>query len=214
MEKDFDYEQMLAGELYLASQIFPENTAMYGKKIAQQINQTPIENMEEIIALEKKLFGKTGDNIYINPPLYVDYGRHVEIGNNFYANMDCLFLDVNKICIGDNVMVGPRVSFYTAGHPTDAEIRIQELEFGLPIVVEDNVWIGGSAVLLPGITVGKNSIVAAGAVVTKDVPENCIVGGNPAKVLRKIDAQDQKKWQEKVDAYNQKRQQMLDSRRK
>lgn len=204
MKKDFDYEQMLAGELYLAANIFPENGSLEGKKIAQKINSTPIENKEEIVSLEKQLFGKTGESIYINPPLYVDYGRHVEIGNNFYANMDCIFLDVNRIIIGDNVMVGPRVSFFTAGHPTDAAVRNKELEFGLPIVVEDNVWIGGNSTVLPGVTIGKNSIVAAGAVVTKDVPSNTIVGGNPAKVIRQIDVVDKVKWEKAMRAYQEK----------
>lgn len=202
MTKDFDYQQMLAGELYFAPDIFPENSSLEGKKLAQKINNLPIENKEEIVALEKKLFGKTGNSIYVNPPLYVDYGRHVEIGDNFYANMDCVFLDVNKISIGDNVMVGPRVSFYTEGHPTDAEVRVKELEFGLPIVIEDNVWIGGSASILPGVTVGENSIVAAGAVVTKDVPNNTIVGGNPARVIRKIGEKDKEKWEKAMRDYH------------
>lgn len=156
--------------------------------------------------MEKQLFGKTGKSVYVNPPLYVDYGRHVEIGENFYANMDCVFLDVNKIIIGNNVMLGPRVGFYTAGHPIDAEIRNQELEFGLPIVVEDNVWIGANATILPGVTIGKNSIIAAGAVVTKNVPTNTIVGGNPAKVIREVSETDKKIWKEKLEAYQAKKQ--------
>ncbi|MHC5375231.1 sugar O-acetyltransferase [Enterococcus sp. LJL120] len=202
MEKDFDYEQMLAGELYNAYGILPENNSSLGKKLAQEINSLPIGNYEEIVTLEKKLFGKTGASIYVNPPLYVDYGRHIEIGNNFYANMDCIFLDVNKIIIGDNVLVGPRVSFYTAGHPTDPEIRATDLEFGLPIIIEDNVWIGGNSVILPGITIGKNSIVAGGSVVTKNVPADSIVGGNPAKFIRLIDQRDKDKWQKKMCEYN------------
>lgn len=201
MKKDFDYERMLAGELYLASHLDTKNSSKAGKMLTQKINNLPIYEKEEIVKLEKELFGKTGKSIYVNPPFYVDYGRHVEIGENFYANMDCIFLDVNKIVFGDNVMIGPRVSFYTAGHPTDAEIRITDLEFGLPIFVEDNVWIGGSSVILPGVTIGKNSIVAAGAVVTKDVPEDSIVGGNPAKLIRKIDKFDKEKWSNKMKEY-------------
>lgn len=115
------------------------------------------------------------------------------------------FLDVNKITIGDNVMVGPRVSFYTAGHPTDAEIRNEALEFGLPITVKDNVWIGGNVVILPGVTIGKNSIVAAGAVVTKDVPDNVIVGGNPARIIREIGDADKAKWERMKDTYYRKK---------
>ncbi|RHJ30087.1 sugar O-acetyltransferase [Lactococcus lactis] len=201
MAVDFDYQEMLLGNLYLAGNILPENKSIHGKKIIQKINNTPIEEKETIVALERQVFGKTVDNLYVTPPFQVDYGRHVEIGNNFYANMDCIFLDVNKIKIGNNVMVGPRVSFYTASHPIDPQIRIEELEFGLPITVEDNVWIGGSATILPGVTIGKNSIIAAGAVVTKDVAANTIVGGNPAQLIRAINEEDNHYWNKKKEEY-------------
>ncbi|KSU16507.1 Maltose O-acetyltransferase [Lactococcus lactis subsp. lactis] len=201
MAVDFDYQEMLLGNLYLAGNILPENKSIHGKKIIQKINNTPIEEKETIVALERQVFGETGDNLYVTPPFQVDYGRHVEIGNNFYANMDCIFLDVNKIKIGNNVMVGPRVSFYTAGHPIDPQIRIEELEFGLPITVEDNVWIGGSATILPGVTIGKNSIIAAGAVVTKDVAANTVFGGNPAQLIRAINEEDNHYWNKKKEEY-------------
>ncbi|CDI46490.1 sugar O-acetyltransferase [Lactococcus lactis] len=201
MAVDFDYQEMLLGNLYLAGNILPENKSIHGKKIIQKINNTPIEEKETIVALERQVFGETGDNLYVTPPFQVDYGRHVEIGNNFYANMDCIFLDINKIKIGNNVMVGPRVSFYTAGHPIDPQIRIEELEFGLPITVEDNVWIGGSATILPGVTIGKNSIIAAGAVVTKDVAANTIFGGNPAQLIRAINEEDNHYWNKKKEEY-------------
>ncbi|WP_057757813.1 sugar O-acetyltransferase [Lapidilactobacillus dextrinicus] len=201
MTQDFEYERMLAGDLYVARDILPEHKSIHGKMIAQQINQVPIENTAEIVRLERTLFGKAGKNLYVNPPINVDYGCHITIGDNFYANMDCIFLDVNRVTIGNNVMVGPRVGFYTAGHPIVADIRIEDLEFGSPIVVEDNVWIGGSAVILPGVTIGKNAIVGAGAVVTKDVPANSIVGGNPAKVIRMINDQDRQKWEQAKQKY-------------
>ncbi|WP_420196379.1 sugar O-acetyltransferase [Lapidilactobacillus dextrinicus] len=192
---------MLAGDLYVARDILPEHKSIHGKMIAQQINQVPIENTAEIVRLERTLFGKAGQNLYVNPPINVDYGCHITVGDNFYANMDCIFLDVNRVTIGNNVMVGPRVGFYTAGHPIVADIRIEDLEFGSPIVVEDNVWIGGSTVILPGVTIGKNAIVGAGAVVTKDVPANSIVGGNPAKVIRMINDQDRQKWEQAKQKY-------------
>lgn len=142
MKEDFDYQAMLAGQLYQAAGILPENSSAEGKKQTQEINHLPVDNREGIIAKEKVLFGKFGQHCFVQPPLFVDYGRHVEIGDHFYANMDCIFLDVNKILIGVHVMVGPRVSFYAAGHPIDSVIRSQDLEFGLPITVEDYVWIG------------------------------------------------------------------------
>lgn len=202
MTIDYDYGQMLMGELYLASNIFPEHNSTTGKKIAQIINQLPIENKDEIVSLERQLFAKTGNDIYVCPPLFVDYGCHVEIGDNFYANMDCIFLDVNRIIIGNNVMLGPRVSLYTAGHPIDPEVRASELEFGKEIIIGDNVWIGGNSVILPGISIGNNSIVAAGSVVTKNVEDNSIVGGNSAKLIRKINEQDKEIWKNKQEEYH------------
>ena len=209
MAEDFDYQSMLAGELYLASDISAHHQSTKGKMLQQKINQTPFDQPETIVALEAELFGQFGKHGFVQPPLYVDYGRHVEIGEHFYANMDCLFLDVNRIIIGDHVMVGPRVSFYTAGHPIDAAIRSQELEFGLPIIVKDHVWIGGNSTILPDVTIGARSIVAAGSVVTKDVPEDCIVGGNPARVIRKINDKDQHDWQEAAKQYREKKSRAL-----
>lgn len=210
MLRDFEYDQMLAGNLYYAPGIFPENSSMEGKKLVQKINQLPIDKVDEIVELERQLFGKAGESIYVHPPFHVDYGRHTEVGNNFYANMDCVFLDVNKIIIGNNVMLGPRVCLYTAGHPTDAEIRNKELEFGLSIRIEDNVWIGGSALILPGVTIGENSIVAAGSVVTKDVPKDTIVGGNPAKIIRVIGEKDKEKWGNAMMKYSKLKSEEID----
>ena len=174
--ENFDYLQMLAGELYIARDVAEVCDPREGREITRQINQTDRNEREKIKRLIGKIVAHKDDNYWITPPVYVDYGKHITVGSNFYCNLDCIFLDVNKITIGDNVMVGPRVSFYTASHPTDAEIRNEALEFGLPITVKDNVWIGGNVVILPGVTIGKNSIVAAGTVVTKDVPDNVIAG--------------------------------------
>lgn len=185
-QNDFDYMQMLKGELYYAPTILPENKSTKGKVLAQKINQLPIDNVKEIVALEKELLGKTGNELYITPPLYVDYGRHIEVGENFYANMDCIFLDVNKIIFGDNVMVGPRASFYTAGHPIDPTIRTAELEFGTPIIVEDNVWIGGSATILPGVTIGKNAIVVTVLWLQKTFPPTRLLGVIQQKSFAKL----------------------------
>lgn len=201
MKKDYDYDAMLKGELYLARGISKENNADEARALNQRINQLPIGDRDEIVRLEKKLFGSTGENIYVNPPFYIDYGKHIFMGNNVYCNMDCVFLDVNTITIGNNVMLGPRVNLFTAGHPIDADVRISDLEFGLPIVIEDKVWIGGNATILPGVTVGENSIVAAGAVVTKDVPANSIVGGNPARLIRMINEEDKSFWESKSKQY-------------
>ncbi|KRL85686.1 maltose O-acetyltransferase [Ligilactobacillus apodemi DSM 16634 = JCM 16172] len=200
--EDFDYQQMLAGELYVTSEILPQNNARQGKMIAQQINQIPIEDKAKIQELVKKLFGKTGKDPYITPPVYVDYGRHVSVGDNFYANFDCIFLDVNRITIGDNVMFGPRVGLYTAGHPLDSKVRNEDqLEFGLPITIKDNVWLGGNVCVLPGVTIGENSVIGTGAVVTKDIPANSVAVGNPAKVVKTLGEKERKYWEKKRAEY-------------
>lgn len=203
MTKDFDYEQMLAGRLYMAKDIQAKNSCHEAKLLEQKINQCPVEDQDQLQALQRQLFGKLGKNFKITPPIYVDYGRHIEIGDNFYSNMDCIFLDVNRIIIGNNVMLGPRVSFYTPGHPIDATVRNSQLEFGEAIIVKDNVWIGGSVSIVGGVTIGENAIVAAGAVVSKDVPANSIVGGNPAKVIRMITEEDQRLWELEMLKYHQ-----------
>lgn len=209
---DFDYEQMLKGELYLASGISAVNRSVHGKKLAQQINQLPIDDTETIVKLEKQLLGGHGKHLYMNPPIHVDYGKHIHVGENFYCNMECIFLDVNTITFGDNVLVGPRAGFYTAGHPIDPEVRNTGLEFGLPITIGNNVWIGANAVILPGITIGDNVIVAAGSVVTKSVEANTIVAGNPAKLIRKVDATDTLKWQKLKQHYFEQKKRDKESR--
>ncbi|UUV98212.1 sugar O-acetyltransferase [Vagococcus luciliae] len=205
MPNDFEYEEMLNGELYVSKHILEENKSLNGKIIAQKINMEPIENQDRIKQLVKELFDSTGDNPHILPPVHVGYGRHTKVGDNFFANMDCIFLDVNQITIGNNVMLGPRVGLYTAGHPIDPDIRIEKLEFGYPITIKDNVWVGANSIILPGVTVGKNAVIAAGSVVTKDVPDNTIVGGNPAKLIREVSEKDKKIWNQKKKDYHDKR---------
>lgn len=201
MSKDYDYERMLAGELYLAKNIKAENNGMKERLIVQQINSTPIDDRTEIIRLEKQVFGTVGDNVFVTPPFYVDYGKHTHFGNNVYCNVDCIFLDVNTITIGNEVMFGPRVNLFTAGHPIDSDIRATNLEFGLPIVIGDGVWIGGNVTILPGVSIGANSIIAAGSVVTKDVPNDVIYGGNPARFIREVNLDDKQYWIEKKNEY-------------
>lgn len=203
---DFDYEQMMMGELYLARNINPENSSQRGKLIAEEINKMSVGNRDKIIEKERKLFGKSGKILYVTPPIYVAYGSHIEVGENFYANKDCIFMDINTIRFGNNVIIGPRCSFYCAGHPLAPEVRNRDrLEFGLPIQVGDDVWIGGNSVILPGITIGNNSVIGAGSVVTKDVPEDVVVAGNPAKVIKNITEKEKEKWGMMRDDYYSKR---------
>lgn len=129
---------------------------------------------------------KHKENIYFEPPFHCEYGNHIEVGENFYANVNCIMLDVGKITIGDNVLFGPNVSIYTAGHLIHPESRNSGYEYGIPVTIGSNVWIGGSCVILPGVSIGNNVVIGAGSVVTKDIPDNVCAAGNPCRVIREI----------------------------
>lgn len=135
----------------------------------------------------KELFGSTGGKLHIEPTFRCDYGYNIHVGENFYANYDCVFLDVCEIQIGDNCFVAPGVHIYTATHPINANERISGAEYGISVNIGDNVWIGGRAIINPGVKIGNNVVIASGAVVTKDVPDNVVVGGNPAKLIKRIE---------------------------
>lgn len=194
-------EKMLQEDLYRASdpELIADDTK--ARRLTRLLNQTTEEEIEERIALTKEIFGETGDKIYVEPPFRCDYGKNVFIGEHFYANFDCVMLDVAKITIGKNVMFGPRVCLFTAGHPIDAIVRNSGLEFGRAITIEDNVWIGGNTTVNPGVTIGENVIIGSGSVVTKDIPANTIAAGNPCRVIREITQEDEKYWQEKQSQY-------------
>lgn len=179
-------EKMLAGEYYTASD--PELVALRqnARRLTRLYNATTEEEHARRRELLAELLGAMGEGVYIEPPFRCDYGRNIIAGDNFYANFDCVILDVCKVTIGRNVKFGPRVGVYTAGHPIDAPTRNALLEFGKPITIGDNVWIGGSAVILPGVTIGANTVIGAGAVVTKDIPANVVAAGNPCRVIKNI----------------------------
>ena len=132
----------------------------------------------------KELFGSTGENIFIEPSFKCDYGYNISVGNSFFANFDCVMLDSCKITIGENCFLAPGVHLYTATHPLDPVERL-EIEFCKPITIGNNVWIGGHSTINPGVTIGNNVVVASGSVITKDVPNNVLVGGNPARIIKK-----------------------------
>lgn len=140
----------------------------------------------------KKIFGKVPDDMFIEPPFYVDYGCNVSIGKGFYGNFNLTFLDCTLITIGDNVMVGPNVCFTTATHPTDPKQRLAGVEYAIPITVGNNVWFGCNIAVLPGVTIGDGAVIAAGCVVNKDVPANAVVAGVPARVLKVMNLEEEK----------------------
>ena len=145
--------------------------------------------------LLKQLFKSTGDNIYIEPPFRTDYGCNTSIGENFYANYDCIIIDVCSVTISQKrLLLAPRVCIYTAAHPIDAGVRNTLLEFGKPVSIGDDVWAGGNVVINPGVTIGSNVVIGSGSVVVKDIPDGVIAAGKPARVIREITDQGREKW--------------------
>ena len=184
-------ERRDAGLAYISDDsIFEEQQEC--RKILQKLNFTDRSDFAEISRIIAELLGKS-DGAFINPPFYCDYGTHIEVGRNFFANYNCTFLDVAKIKIGDNCMFAPNVSIYTAGHPIHPFSRNSSYEYGKEVTIGDNVWLGGSTVVCPGVHIGNNVVVGAGSVVTKDIPDWCIAAGNPCRVIRKITDADKKK---------------------
>lgn len=161
------------------------------RRVLQELNTVDRSDFDEISRLVKELLGKS-EGAFINPPFYCDYGFHIEVGKNFFANYNCTILDVATVKIGDNCQMAPNVAIYTAGHPVHPVSRNSAYEYGIPVEIGDNVWIGGNTVILPGVHIGSNSIIGAGSVVTKDIPEWPIAAGNPCKVIRKITEDDKK----------------------
>lgn len=161
------------------------------RKILQRLNMVDRSDFEEIGRIVKELLGKS-EGAFINPPFYCDYGSHIQVGKNLFANYNCTIIDVAKVTIGDNCQLAPNVSIYTAGHPVHPASRNSMYEYGIEVTIGDNVWIGGNTVILPGVHIGSNTVIGAGSVVTRDIPEWVVAGGNSCKVIREITESDRK----------------------
>jgi len=196
-----DKEKMLSGKLYSAA--CPELTALRkrARLLMQEFNRTTEHEREKRPKILRELLGSFGENGRINPTFLCDYGSNIFIGDDFYANYDCLILDVCRVTIGNHVLLAPRVCIFTAEHPLDAGVRGTGLESGRPITIGDNVWIGGNAVINPGVTIGRNTVIGSGSVVTKNMPENVIAVGNPCRVLREITEEDKRYWKRLRNEY-------------
>jgi maltose O-acetyltransferase len=180
-------ERMLAGDLYIADDpvLAEENAAaldLMAAYNATTARQRPLRRQ-----LLETLLGSIGEDTEIRPPLYVDYGAHLTVGARCFANFGLVALDVAAITIGDDVQIGPNVQLLTPTHPVEPEPRRQKWEAAEPIVIGDNVWFGGGVIVLPGVTIGGNTVVGAGAVVTRDLPANVVAVGNPARVVRSLE---------------------------
>jgi maltose O-acetyltransferase len=177
-------QKMRAGELYSAAD--PELIAdhLHAQDLLHQFNVTRADAFEERLDLLLQLFGHFGHGSVLKPSFRCDYGYNILIGRNVFVNYDCVFLDCNRITIGDDVQIGPAVQIYTAQHPTDPKTRRSGLEYALPVTIGDNAWIGGSAILCPGVTIGADTVVGAGSVVTRDLPSGVTAVGNPCRVIK------------------------------
>lgn len=188
-------ERMEQGLLYDANydpQLLEERAAC--KELCFRINSLPPSRWEEQEKLFRQLLGKTGERFYITAPFWCDYGRNIQLGEDFYANHNLILLDGAPIRFGDHVFIAPNCTFSTAGHPLDAPQRNRGLEYAYPITVEDDVWIGAGVTVLPGVTIGKGSVIGAGSVVNRDVPPGVVAAGNPCRVIRPITPQDAGKY--------------------
>lgn len=161
------------------------NEQKTARRLTQLLNTVDRADYEQISKIVKQLLGKS-ENAFINPPFYCDYGYNIEVGKNFFANYNCTILDVAKVKIGDNCLLAPNVSIYTAGHPVHPALRNNNYEYGIAVTIGNSVWIGGNVVVCPGVHIGDNVVIGAGSVVTKDIPSNVVAAGNPCRVLRQI----------------------------
>ena len=180
-----------AGLAYISDEnVFKEQAET--RRILQKLNFMDRSDFDGIAQIVKELLGKS-ENAFINPPFYCDYGSHIEVGKNFFANYNCTIIDVAKVKIGDNCQMAPNVAVYTAGHPIHPDTRNTAYEYGKEVIIGDNCWIGGNSVICPGVHIGNNVVIGAGSVVTKDIPDWSIAAGNPCKVIRKITEDDRRK---------------------
>ena len=179
-------EKMLAGEGYIA--LDDELGAMNARaqELLYRFNHSHPANVREREEIIIQLFGAVGPGSLIKQPFFCDYGSHIYVGDKFFANYDCVILDCNEVCIGNNVMFAPKVQIYTAYHPLEPEIRRTEVEMAAPIIIGDDVWLGGGAIVCPNVEIGAGTTIGAGSVVTKSIPPRVFAAGNPCRVIREI----------------------------
>jgi maltose O-acetyltransferase len=178
-------EKMLAGELYDALDPELVSARERARDLCQRLNATREGEREVRRSILRELFGRGGETVWMQPPFYCDYGSNIELGERVFFNFNCVVLDVCLVRIGDYTLFGPAVQIYTPMHPTNAELRRQQ-EFGKPVEIGSDVWVGGGALILPGVHIGSQAIIGAGSVVTRDIPDGVFAAGNPCRVIREL----------------------------
>lgn len=179
-------ERMLAGELYIADDPESERLHRRAVRLADQYHRADVADDTRARMILTELLGTLGEDAHINPPLFVDYGENIHVGPRTFVNYNLTALDVAAITIGADCQIGPNVQLLTPTHPIDPQPRRDKLEGAQPITIEDNVWLGGGVIVCPGVSIGENSVIGAGSVVTRDIPANVVAVGNPARVIRTI----------------------------
>ncbi len=185
-------ERMLAGLPYKAWMDGLSEERLNCRMKIHEFNHCLPTEKEKQQKLLREILGKMGEQCSIEAPFHCDYGYNIEVGENFFANFNCVILDVGKVTIGNNVMFAPNVSIYTAGHPIHPDSRNSGYEYGIAVTIGDNVWVGGNVVINPDVHIGNNVVIGSGSVVTKDIPDNSIAVGNPCRVIRSITEEDRK----------------------
>ncbi|WP_318455605.1 sugar O-acetyltransferase [Photobacterium leiognathi] len=183
-------EQVHSQKVYFCNDEALANAQVECLEVLYDFNQTRPSEYDKRQAIMKGLFATVGENCYIEPPLRANWGINTHIGNNVYANFNLTLVDDTHIYIGDSVMIGPNVTIATAGHPIDPDLRRDVAQFNIPVTIGNNVWLGAHVVVLPGVTIGENTVIGAGSIVTKDIPANVVAVGNPCRVLRPITEHD------------------------
>lgn len=184
MEKEDVFQQMKSGNWYQANAPELIKSLRRSQQKIFEINQMPPSQIDERNRRIAKFFGAAGEGLHVNTPIYCDFGFNIKVGKHFFANYNLTVLDEAEVTFGDNVFIGPNCNFYTAIHPIDVERRNQQVGKSKPIHVGDNVWFGGNVTVLPGVTIGNNTTIGAGSVVTHDIPDGVVAVGNPCRVIR------------------------------
>lgn len=180
-----ELDKMLAGELYDPLDPALVQARDVARDLCQELNATRERDQELRRSIVKRLFGRGGDSVWMQPPFFCDYGSNIALGERVFFNFNCVILDVCAVTIGDFTLFGPAVQIYTATHPMNAELRRKQ-EFSKPIAIGSDVWVGGGAIICPGVTIGSKSVIGAGSVVTRDIPQGVFAAGNPCRVIREI----------------------------